>query len=101
MDAVIVGSGPNGLAAAVTLAAAGLQVSVLEAAASIGGGTRSGQYTGVGVLHDECSGFHPLAVDTEFARRFDLTAHGLVWRWPEIQYAHRLTVIAAPPPIGR
>jgi len=88
--AVVVGSGPNGLAAALTLAAAGVEVQVLEAADEIGGGTRSGHYTVGGVLHDECSGFHPLAVDTAFSRRFDLTADGLTWRWPEVQYAHPL-----------
>lgn len=89
-QAVVVGSGPNGLAAAVTLAAAGVDVRVLEAAATIGGGTRSGEYTGVGVLHDECSGFHPLSVDSAFANQFDLSRHGLRWRWPEVQYAHPL-----------
>lgn len=88
--AVVVGSGPNGLAAAVTLAAGGTDVTVLEASASIGGGTRSGEVTLPGVLHDECSGFHPLAVDNAFTRRFDLTAHGLSWAWPEVQYAHPL-----------
>lgn len=85
--AVVVGSGPNGLAAALTLAAAGVEVEVLEAADEIGGGTRSGHYTVDGVLHDECSGFHPLAVDTAFSRAFDLGAEGLTWRWPEVQYA--------------
>ncbi len=88
--AVVVGSGPNGLAAALTLAEAGVTVDVLEAAAEIGGGTRSGHYTVEGVLHDECSGFHPLAVDTAFSRRFDLTSYGLQWQWPEVQYAHPL-----------
>lgn len=88
--AVVVGSGPNGLAAALTLADAGVDVEVLEAADEIGGGTRSGHYTVEGVLHDECSGFHPLAVDTAFTRAFDLTRDGLAWRWPEVQYAHPL-----------
>lgn len=88
--AVVVGSGPNGLAAALTLAQAGVEVEVLEAADQVGGGARSGHYTVEGVLHDECSGFHPLAVDTAFSRRFDLTADGLTWRWPEVQYAHPL-----------
>ena len=88
--AVVVGSGPNGLAAAVTLAAGGADVTVFEASASIGGGTRSGEVTLPGLLHDECSGFHPLAVDTAFSRRFDLEAHGLAWAWPEVQYAHPL-----------
>ena len=89
-DAVVVGSGPNGLAAALTLAAEGVQVRVLEAADTVGGGTRTSELTLPGLLHDECSGFHPLAVDTPFARRFDLTAHGLAWRWPQVQYAHPL-----------
>ncbi|MBC9225311.1 NAD(P)-binding protein [Aeromicrobium sp. 636] len=88
--AVVVGSGPNGLAAALTLARAGVEVEVLEAAAEIGGGTRSGHYTVDGVLHDECSGFHPLAVDTAFSRTFDLSQDGLAWKWPEVQYAHPL-----------
>jgi phytoene dehydrogenase-like protein len=89
-DAVVVGSGPNGLAAALTLAAEGVQVRVLEAADTVGGGTRTSELTLPGLLHDECSGFHPLAVDTPFSRRFDLTGHGLTWRWPEVQYAHPL-----------
>ena len=88
--ATVVGSGPNGLAAAVTLAAGGADVTVLEASASIGGGTRSGEVTLPGLLHDECSGFHPLAVDNAFSRRFPLEAHGLSWAWPEVQYAHPL-----------
>ncbi|MDT0203865.1 NAD(P)/FAD-dependent oxidoreductase [Nocardioides sp. AE5] len=88
--AVVVGSGPNGLAAALTLAAAGVEVQVLEAADQVGGGTRSSELTLPGLLHDECSGFHPLAVDTPFSRRFDLAEHGLRWLWPEVQYAHPL-----------
>jgi phytoene dehydrogenase-like protein len=88
--AVIVGSGPNGLAAALTLAAEGVEVTVLEAAEQLGGGTRSSELTLPGLVHDECSAAHPLAVDTPFSRRFDLAAHGLTWRWPEIQYAHPL-----------
>ncbi|MGY2085058.1 phytoene desaturase family protein [Blastococcus sp. SYSU DS0539] len=89
-DAVVVGSGPNGLAAALTLAAAGVRVTVLEAADTIGGGTRSSALTLPGLIHDECSGFHPLAVDTPFSRAFDLAAHGLTWRWADIEYAHPL-----------
>ncbi|TCC53493.1 NAD(P)/FAD-dependent oxidoreductase [Kribbella capetownensis] len=88
--AVVVGSGPNGLAAALTLAKAGVDVEVLEAADTPGGGTRSSELTLPGLVHDECSGFHPLAVDTPFSREFDLAAYGLTWRWPEIQYAHPL-----------
>lgn len=88
--AVVVGSGPNGLAAAVTLAAEGVDVTVLEAASSPGGGTRSVEATLPGLVHDECSGFHPFAVDSVFARRFDLTREGVQWAWPDVQYAHPL-----------
>lgn len=88
--AVVVGSGPNGLAAALTLAAEGVRVRVLEAADTVGGGTRTNELTVPGLLHDECSGFHPLAVDTPFSRRFDLSGHGLEWLWPRAQYAHPL-----------
>ena len=88
--ATIVGSGPNGLAAALTLAAEGVEVTVLEAADRLGGGTRSRELTLPGLIHDECSAAHPLALDTPFARRFDLEAHGLRWLRPEIQYAHPL-----------
>lgn len=88
--ATVVGSGPNGLAAAVTLAGAGLEVTVLEAAESPGGGTRSGELTLPGLIHDHCSGVHPLAVDTGFSRSVDLSAHGLQWAWPEVQYSHPL-----------
>ena len=89
-DAVIVGSGPNGFAAAVVLASEGVRVRVLEAAETIGGGTRTSELTLPGLLHDECSGFHPLAVDTPFSRRYDLAEHGLTWSWPEVQYTHPL-----------
>ena len=89
-DAVIVGSGPNGLAAALTLAAAGVSVTVLEAEDELGGGARSAELTRPGLIHDVCSAAHPLAVDTPFSRQFDLAAHGLTWRWPAVQYAHPL-----------
>jgi len=88
--AVVVGRGPNGLAAAVTLAKAGVEVTVLEAAHVAGGGTRSSELTLPGLIHDECSGFHPLAVDTPFSREVDLHRHGLRWLWPEVQYSHPL-----------
>ncbi|MEJ7799130.1 MAG: NAD(P)/FAD-dependent oxidoreductase [Ilumatobacter sp.] len=86
--AVVVGSGPNGLAAALTLADAGVEVTVLEASSRIGGGTRSSELTVPGLLHDECSGFHPLSFDTPFARLAQLDQHGLDWAWPEVQYSH-------------
>ncbi|TXL60707.1 phytoene desaturase family protein [Aeromicrobium terrae] len=89
-SAVIVGSGPNGLAAAVTLAAEGVDVTVLESADTPGGGVRSGEATLPGLVHDECSGFHPFAVESVFSRRFDLAEAGLRWAWPDVQYAHPL-----------
>lgn len=89
-SAMVVGSGPNGLAAALVLAAEGVEVTVLEAADRLGGGTRSSELTLPGLIHDECSAAHPLGVDTPFSRRFDLAAHGLTWKWPEVQYAHPL-----------
>ena len=89
-SAVVVGSGPNGLAGALVLAEAGLDVTVVEASDRLGGGTRSGELTLPGLLHDECSGFHPLSLDTPFSRAFDLEAEGLTWRWPDVQFSHPL-----------
>ncbi|WP_139977388.1 phytoene desaturase family protein [Nocardioides litoris] len=89
-DAVVVGSGPNGLAAAVRLAQAGVRVTVLEAAPTIGGGTRTEQLTVPGMLHDVCSAVHPFALASPFFSRLPLAEHGLVWRWPEIDLTHPL-----------
>jgi phytoene dehydrogenase-like protein len=87
-EATVVGSGPNGLACAVALAQAGVRVTVLEAAEEIGGGTRSGELTVPGVIHDLCSATHPMAVASPFLRSLGLEAHGLEWRWPEVDLAH-------------
>lgn len=87
-EATVVGSGPNGLACAVALAQAGVKVTVLEAAATIGGGTRSAELTVPGLIHDVCSAFHPTAVNSPFLRSLQLERHGLEWRWPEIDLAH-------------
>ena len=87
---VVVGSGPNGLAAATALAKAGVQITVLEAADEIGGGTRSGEAILPGLLHDHCSAFHPLAVSSTFLNNLGLDRYGLEWRWPEIDCAHPL-----------
>jgi len=89
-DAVVVGAGPNGLAAAAALAREGVSVRVLEAAATIGGGTRTSELTLPGVLHDECSAVHPMAVGSPFLRSLELERHGLEWRWPEVDLAHPL-----------
>lgn len=88
--AAVIGSGPNGLAAAIRLAQAGLDVTVIEAQDRPGGGTRSGELTVPGLLHDECSAFHPMGVASPFFRSLDLERHGLTWRWPEIDLAHPL-----------
>ncbi|WP_441964206.1 phytoene desaturase family protein [Mycolicibacterium houstonense] len=88
--AVVVGSGPNGLAAAITLASAGLDVTVLEAADVIGGGVRSGQGIVEGLVHDHCSAIHPMAVGSAFLSGLGLERHGLQWKWPEVDCAHPL-----------
>jgi phytoene dehydrogenase-like protein len=89
-DAIVVGSGPNGLAAAVTLAAAGLRVHVIEGAASPGGGCRTEELTLPGFLHDVCSAAHPLALASPFFRRFDPAARGVAFAHPEVVFAHPL-----------
>lgn len=89
-DAVVVGSGPNGLAAAITLAERGVDVLVLEAADRVGGGTRTSELTVPGLLHDECAAFHPMGVASPFFQSLDLEREGLRWLWPEVQLAHPL-----------
>jgi phytoene dehydrogenase-like protein len=89
-DAVIVGSGPNGLAAAITLARAGRSVIVFEAKDTIGGGTRSAELTLPGFVHDVCSAVHPLAVGSPFLRSLPLQQFGLEWIYPPASLAHPL-----------
>lgn len=89
-SAVVVGSGPNGLACAAALGRAGVQVTVLEAAATIGGGTRTEELTGDGLLHDVCSAVHPMGAASPFLNSLDLARHGLEWCWPEVDCAHPL-----------
>lgn len=88
--AIVVGSGPNGLAAAVHLARSGVEVQVLEANSTIGGGARSGEQTVPGLIHDHCSAFHPMGFGSPVWTEFGLERHGLEWRWPEIDCAHPL-----------
>jgi phytoene dehydrogenase-like protein len=89
-DAVIVGSGPNGLGAAITLAREGYSVLVYEANATIGGGTRSAELTLPGFVHDVCSAIHPLAAGSPFFKTLPLQNFGLTWIQPEIPLAHPL-----------
>lgn len=90
VDAVVVGSGPNGLAAAVTLARAGRSVTVLEAEDTIGGGTRTEELTVPGVLHDICSAIHPFGMASPYLSQLPLAEHGLRWRHFDIDLAHPL-----------
>ncbi|HVM13122.1 MAG TPA: NAD(P)/FAD-dependent oxidoreductase [Egibacteraceae bacterium] len=89
-DAVVVGAGPNGLTAAVTLARAGQTVLVLEAADTIGGGARSAAVTLPGYTHDLCSAVHPLGIASPVFARLPLADHGLEWLQPEVPLAHPL-----------
>jgi phytoene dehydrogenase-like protein len=90
LDAVVIGSGPNGLAAAVRLAQAGAAVIVLEAASEVGGGTRSGELTLPGFVHDHCSAVHPMGVLSPYLRTLPLAEHGLRWLRPAVSVAHPL-----------
>lgn len=92
-DVTVVGSGPNGLAAALTLARAGADVTVLEAQDQIGGGTRTVQTLGPGLLVDHCAAIHPMALQSPALAGLD--QHGVQWAWPEIDAAHPLD--GAPP----
>jgi phytoene dehydrogenase-like protein len=89
-DMVVVGSGPNGLAAAIELAQAGRSVLVVEADDTIGGGARTRALTEPGFLHDVCSAIHPMAVSSPFFRSLDLSEHGLEWIHPDAPLAHPL-----------
>jgi len=89
-DAVVVGAGPNGLAAAITLAQAGRSVVVYEAEATPGGGARSAELTLPGYVHDTCSAVYPLAIGSPFFRTLPLAQHGLQWIHPTAPLAHPL-----------
>lgn len=89
-DAIVIGAGPNGLAAAVTLARAGQSVLVIEAASTVGGGTRTAELTLPGFRHDICSAVHPLALSSAFFREVPLDRYGLRWIEPPLPLAHPL-----------
>ena len=89
-DAVVVGSGPNGLAAAIVLAQRGLSVQVREANSTIGGGARSAELTLPAFVHDICSAVHPLGVGSPFFQTLPLAEHGLEWIHPTAPLAHPL-----------
>lgn len=89
-DAVVVGSGPNGLAAAIVIAQAGRRVVVFEAGDTLGGGCRSEQLTLPGFVHDVCSAVHPFAIASPIFRTLPLDAHGLQWLEPRAMVAHPL-----------
>jgi phytoene dehydrogenase-like protein len=87
-DAIIIGSGPNGLAAAITLARAGYAVLVREAKETIGGGARSAALTLPGFVHDVCSAIHPLGAGSPYFRTLPLAEYGLEWLQPSAALAH-------------
>lgn len=89
-DAAVVGSGPNGLCAAIVLAQTGRSVVVYEAHERVGGGARTAELTLPGFQHDVCSSIHPMAVGTPLIPSLDLHRHGLRWVHPEVPLAHPL-----------
>jgi phytoene dehydrogenase-like protein len=89
-DAVVVGGGPNGLAAAITVARAGRSVALLEAEPTVGGGVRSAELTLPGFIHDICSAIHPLARGSPFFVQLPLERHGLRWIEPPVSFGHPL-----------
>lgn len=89
-DAVIVGSGPNGLSAAIRLAQEGLSVKIFEAADTIGGGMRTRELIRPGFFHDICSAIHPMAASSPFFKKLPLGRFGLEWIHPELLLAHPL-----------
>lgn len=89
-DAVVIGSGPNGLSAAVRLSQEGLNVLVLEAKSTIGGGTRTQEITEPGFLHDICAGVLPTTAGSPFLNTLNLNQYGLEFIYPDLPYAHPL-----------
>jgi len=89
-DAVVIGSGPNGLAAAIRLASEGVSVLVVERSETFGGGARTAERTLPGFFHDTCSAVHPMGLASPFLKTLPLAEHGLEWIHPEVPLAHPL-----------
>ncbi len=89
-DAIVIGAGPNGLSAAITMAQAGRSVLLVEGQPTIGGATRSEELTLPGFVHDVCSAVHPMGVVSPFFRTLPLEQHGLEWVQPSAPLAHPL-----------
>ncbi len=89
-DAIVIGSGPNGLAAAITLQRAGVSTLLLEGKDTIGGGARTAQLTVPGFVHDVCAAVHPMALLSPFFKELPLSRYGLEWVFPEVVAAHPL-----------
>ncbi len=87
-DAIVVGSGPNGLAAAITLVRHGWRVLLMEAKETIGGGMRTAELTLPGFRHDICSAIHPLGMGSPFFKTIPLADYGLRWIQPDLPLAH-------------
>ncbi|MDG2449370.1 MAG: NAD(P)/FAD-dependent oxidoreductase [Saprospiraceae bacterium] len=89
-DIVIIGSGPNGLSAGIYLVQKGLKVLIIEASATVGGGTRTAELTLPGFHHDVCSAVHPMGVLSPYFQQLDLEQYGLEWVYPNVSVAHPL-----------
>ncbi|RYG01854.1 MAG: NAD(P)/FAD-dependent oxidoreductase, partial [Chitinophagaceae bacterium] len=89
-DAIVVGSGPNGLAAAIVLQQAGKKVLIVEAKETVGGGLRTAELTIPGFKHDICSAIHPMAANSPYFRTLPLEEHGLKFVYPEVAATHPL-----------
>ena len=90
-DAVIVGSGPNGLAAGIRLALEGFSVKIFEASETVGGGMRTGELIKTGYKHDICSAIHPLGIGSPFMAQAGLESYGLEWVHPPAAAAQEST----------
>src|SRR5687768_15219870 len=89
-DAVVIGSGPNGLTAAITLAHAGLSVLVVEGKETVGGGSRTAELTLPGFRHDICGAIHPIGVVSPVFQKIGLEKYGLEWVYAPVPLAHPL-----------